>query len=545
MKSSLNLFFLILISTNIASATAYHVGPGQAYSNIGDVPIENLTAGDTLYIHHRSTPYAEKFVLGAAGTQSQPVVIHGVADSGGNLPVITGDGATTRLQLDYWNEVRSVIKVGGTSTPGDNAGYIIIENLDVRSAREAYTFTDDSGNPQQYAGNAASIHIERGDNITIRNCKMRDSGNGLFTGSTATSVLIEYCEVYDNGKENSIYEHNSYTESDGITFQFNKYGRLRTNCLGNNLKDRSKGLVVRYNWIEGGNRQLDLVDSDYAAFYNSQEYRSTYVYSNILVEMQGQGNRQIVHYGGDSGNQTQYRKGTLYFYNNTVISNLPGNNTLFNLSSNDESTDVRNNVIYAQGALEIIADRDGTANLTNNWIQQGWVDALFPSGSGVLNDLGGNITGSLPGFVNQGASDYDIAVGSILIGNATTMHPSVPGSQYPVFEFANSFPDFQARSDYNDIGAISYHDMTGFNHLFNPNKKLLIYPNPSQSAFHIQSNRYRIERVIVLNSLGQVVNQIDEISGKIIFEIIGSSGIYWVQCFLENGDQVNRKVIKH
>lgn len=53
--------------------------------------------------------------------------------------------------------------------------------------------------------------------------------------------------------ESSIYKHNSYTESQGIVFEFNHYGPLRAGCPGNNLKDRSTGTVIRYNWIEGGN----------------------------------------------------------------------------------------------------------------------------------------------------------------------------------------------------------------------------------------------------------------------------------------------------
>jgi hypothetical protein len=30
-----------------AEATTYEVGPGKTYANIGDVPLESLTAGDT------------------------------------------------------------------------------------------------------------------------------------------------------------------------------------------------------------------------------------------------------------------------------------------------------------------------------------------------------------------------------------------------------------------------------------------------------------------------------------------------------------------
>ena len=135
-------------------------------------------------------------------------------------------------------------------------------------------------------------------------------------------------------------------ESQGIIYQYNHYGPLREGCTGNNLKDRSSGCVIRYNWIERGNRQLDLVDSDYPELYNDSSYRETFVYGNILIEHEGTDNSQICHYGGDSGVSSRYRKGWLYFYNNTVVSTRLGNTTLFRLSTNEEYADCRSNIVY-------------------------------------------------------------------------------------------------------------------------------------------------------------------------------------------------------
>ena len=63
--------------------------------------------------------------------------------------------------------------------------------------------------------------------------------------------------------------------------------------------------------------------------------------------------------GGDNGDAATYRKGTLYFYNNTVVSTRSGNTTLFRLSTNDETCDARNNIFYntAAGAnLALLAE---------------------------------------------------------------------------------------------------------------------------------------------------------------------------------------------
>ena len=67
-----------------------------------------------MLIHWRAAPYREKWVICRAGTASAPIIVRGVPDPAtGALPVIDGDGAATRSQLNYWNEARGVIKIGG------------------------------------------------------------------------------------------------------------------------------------------------------------------------------------------------------------------------------------------------------------------------------------------------------------------------------------------------------------------------------------------------------------------------------------------------
>jgi hypothetical protein len=239
------------------AATTYEVGPGHAYASIGAVPWESLMPGDQVLIYWRDTPYKEKWVIGRAGTEAEPIVVRGIAGTGGALPVIDGSDATTRAELDYTNEERGVIKIGSSDTPPDTLPqHLILESLDVRSGRPPFGFTSSNGSGT-YADNAAAIYIEKGAHVTIRNCIIRDSGNGLFIGAfdgETQDILIEGCWLYDNGIEGSIFEHQSYTAARGIVFQHNHYGPLRAGCGGNNLKDRSAGTVIRYNWIEGGNR---------------------------------------------------------------------------------------------------------------------------------------------------------------------------------------------------------------------------------------------------------------------------------------------------
>jgi hypothetical protein len=421
------LWFALLCLSLPAHSATYEVGPGKTYANIGNVPWESMSAGDLVLIFWRQEPYTEKWVIAVQGTQQQPFTVRGVASASGQLPVIDGRNATTRSSINFWNEERAVIKIGGANTPAvQEPSWIVLENLDIRSGRPPYQFTGRNG-ASSYADNAASVFVETGRNLTIRNCILRDSGNGLFVAHTTRNILIEGCSIYDNGIENSAYQHNTYTAAIGIVYQFNNFGPLRTNCLGNNLKDRSAGLVVRYNWIESGNRQLDLVDAeDSMDLVNDPGYRKTFVYGNMLVEPEGAGNSQIVHYGGDSGSLSFYRKGTLHFYNNTVVSTRTGNTTLLRLSTNDETCDCRNNIVWttATGSHLALLSEAGVLHLRNNWLKSGWV-ASHGSLTGTLYDDGANLTGSDPGFIDSVSQDYHLVQQSPCVNAGVTLHPEL------------------------------------------------------------------------------------------------------------------------
>lgn len=448
--------------TSFASAATYEVGPGKPHAEVENVPWESIAPGDTVLIHWRAQPYASKFVLAVPATQSLPFVLRGVAGPAGELPVITGENAQTRTVLNFWNENRAVIKIGGSNNPPDaTPAWITVENLDIRSARPPFQYFSPRGNGA-YINNAASIYVEKGQNITIRNCVLRDSGNGLFVANQSSNVLVEGNWIYDNGNIGSIYEHNSYTEANGITFQFNRYGPLRTGCLGNNLKDRSAGTIVRYNWIESGNRQLDLVESGSASLINLPSYRSTFVYGNILIEPDGAGNSQIVHYGGDNGDTSTYRKGTLYFFNNTVVSTRSGNTTLMRLSTSGESADARNNIVSvtAAGSSLGMIDSEGALRMRNNWFKQGWVRSHGNASANVI-DEGGTIAQAAPGFVDAAGQNFRLIASSSCINAGTanaagasahpvlreyqlhrgsTLRPSSGTMDLGAFEFGDSAP---------------------------------------------------------------------------------------------------------
>lgn len=427
---------LLLLLTAPLGAVTYSVGPGQTYADIGDAPLESLAAGDILEIHWRAAPYAEKFVICAQGTAASPIIVRGIPDGSGNLPVLTGNNAVTRTQLSYWNQERSLIKIGGASVPSDTTPqHIIVENLELRSAHSSYTFTNASGTPGvSYIGNAAAIYIEKGKNITIRGCTIHDCGNGIFVapgGGTTTpasmteNILIRSNYIYGNGNVSSIYEHNTYCEAYGITYEFNHYGPLRTGAGGNNLKCRSGNCVIRYNWIEDGNRQLDLVEAYSSGIQTLTGYGATFVYGNVLIKPVGTSNNQIIHYGGDNGGTQHYRKGTLHLYNNTIYSLRTGNTTLVRLSTNDETCDCRNNIIFvtANGSNLAMLNEAGTINLRNCFTKAGFVNS-HSAGTPTVNVIGGMVTGTDPGWVNAGTQDFTLTTTAASRDVGTTLHAS-------------------------------------------------------------------------------------------------------------------------
>lgn len=427
------LFLAALISLAGAvsvNATVYEVKPGTAMDTIGEVPWATLQPGDTVLIYWRSQGYAEKWVIGRSGTPAQPITIRGVPGPNGELPVIDGRNAVTAPGLNFWSESRGVIKIGGSNVPDNEmASNIVIENLDIRSGHPSYTFTDDSGAQQTYSTSASSIFVELGENITVRNCWIHDSANGFFVASSddavSRNILVEGNYIFGNGVSGSIYQHNNYTAAVGITFQYNRFGPLRPGAPGVNLKDRSAGLVVRYNWIEGGNRNLDLVDGeDSSIIRNDPNYRKTFVYGNILIKQDG-GNNQAVHYGGDSGDEQNYRKGKLYFYNNTLYSIRAGNSVVMRLSTNEELCDARNNIFFNTAAgsnLAMLAEA-GTLTLANNWAKAGWQNSHEGGGfSGSVTGGATMITGTSPGFVDAANQDFRLLPTAAAVNAGTSLH---------------------------------------------------------------------------------------------------------------------------
>ena len=451
--------------TQPAKGTVYEVGPGRTYASIGAVPWDSLGAGDRVRIHARTEPYREKILLSNEGTAAAPISVCGVGDAQGRQPVIDGENATTRPGMRSYfqaTQTRGVITVtvDQSDSWGQKPKYVIIEGLEVRGANAGSTFIDDAGNTASYPENAAGIYVERGENITVRNCLITKNGNGLFVASgdseevLSRNILVEGNTFIANSLVGRDREHHSYIEAVGVVYQYNRYRNTRAGSLGGALKDRSAGTVVRYNWIEGGARALDLVDAEgsFAMVRDLPEYRSTWVYGNV-INLRGEDSASTVHYGGDSGVFDIYRKGTLYFYHNTVVYRVDRSNryhsTIFDIDTNDETAEIWNNVFHVQSETAgadptflFMARGEGVHHFGVNLVSPGIDDVRNPAEWGETFE--GTITGwdsriespgNDPGFTALATDHFRPLGSSAAVDGGTPVPVHVPANRKVTLQY--------------------------------------------------------------------------------------------------------------
>lgn len=389
--------------------TDYQVGPGGGQiASLDQVPWESLQAGDTVRIFYREAPYAGKLLIMAAGTADAPVRVCGVKGPGGERPVVDGAGAVTRRALVYGGDyagpiqqARAVVMIMAepfvwTAFPS----HVQVDGLAIRGAHPDNSFTDTGGAVQRYADFGACVWIDRGHDITIADNEISGCAMGVFSRSSddgafaqTRGIRLVGNSIHGNGIVGSDRVHNTYMQSVGMVYEFNHYGPLREGALGNAIKDRSVGTVLRYNRIEEGAHALDLVEAeDYPlTALADPAYRRTWVYGNQIVKNGSTGT--FVHYGGDhygsepgaNWGEPLFRKGTLYFYNNTVLA-TGSSAALFQLSTTEEHAQAWNNVVFFAPSVTYPSLRassgtgaawtpGGVLTLGRNWLSGNWADA--------------------------------------------------------------------------------------------------------------------------------------------------------------------------
>jgi len=443
------------------------------------VPWASLLGGDVVRLHWRPQPWREKVLISQSGSAKHPIRFCGVPGPRGERPVLDGENATTDKSFAFVHvegERRGLITISirqNDQSWGDKPRHIVIDGLELRNAAVPHSFTNSRGEQRTYLEHAACIFVERGEHITLARNEVHGCGNGLFVASNGSEevvsrdILIDGNYIHDNGSlAHPDRMHGIYSEAIGIVIQNNRFGPNRKGSLGNQLKDRSTGTIVRYNWFEGGSRAIDLVEPEdsFAVVEHMPERHQTWVYGNVLL-LGARASSRPIHYGGDNGAENMYRKGTLFFYDNTMVITTNEKDLYYmavlQLETDDESADVRNNLIYRSGTTHLSwLFEKGTARLGVNWISNGVTTAVDRGPTVKVTAKtemlpgGKTINGDSPGFVNAAADDYCLVPSSPARNAAGDLAP-LPSSLPPTLQYKKHQSAAPRRPERKDLGAFA------------------------------------------------------------------------------------------
>lgn len=458
----------------------FDVGDGKPYTTLGAVPWANLSGGDVVRLHWRPQPWREKILISQSGSATKPIRFCGVSGPKGERPVLDGENATTDKSFDFIHvegERRGLITISirrdGQSW-GDKPRHIVIDGLELRNAAVPHGFTNSRGEKKTYLDHTACIFVERGEHIVMARNDVHGCGNGLFVASNdseevvSRDILIDGNYIHGNGSlSHPDRMHGIYSEAIGIVVQNNRFGPNREGSLGNQLKDRSTGTIVRYNWFEGGSRAIDLVEPEdsFAVVRQMPERHETWVYGNVII-LGARASARPIHYGGDNGSENMYRKGTLFFYDNSMVITTNEKDLYYmavlQLETDDESADVRNNVIYRSGTTHLswLLEK-GTARLGVNWISNGVTTAVDRgptvkvSAKTEMLPEGKTLNGDNPGFVNAAAGDYCLGPSSPARNAAGELAPLLPPGLLPTLQYKKHQHTVPRRAERKDLGAFA------------------------------------------------------------------------------------------
>ena len=319
----------------------FDIGEGKTYSSTHEVELHRLQAGDIVRLFAKSSGegYHEQLFIKGVGTAQLPIIVGGVANAQGDLPLIDGDGALSTPNFGdiYWNEDRQVVLVGQYGQA--KSDYIQLSNIRIQNAVRGGRFVDERNRSGSYAANVAGIRFANIGHAELKYMDITGNENGIFS-STTDELYIHHSSVYENGVTTTTdQEHNFYLGGGAgskVIIEANFIGDLLND--GQQFKSRAETTIFKYNWLEGGkNSLLDFVEDA------NNGKSDAYVYGNVLIKQDPTNNTRVFHFGGDNGSID--RSGDLYFYNNTVIV-YAQRAYLFQLNEDNVHAHVDNNIFY-------------------------------------------------------------------------------------------------------------------------------------------------------------------------------------------------------
>lgn len=360
------LLALTLAALTIPSATV-QVGPGKPYTTI-QAGIDAAAAGDTIEVDAGNYP-GTAVKIGKSGLTLKGVGGRPHLSFSGNIPNDKGI---------------LVVEVATVEN-------LTLENLEISGAQGA-------------SGNAAAVRFQ-GKNLTVRDCFLHHSENGILEGNGAVSgsvILIERSEFAFNGVADSGYEHNMYISASVQSFTL-RYSYSHHSKEGHLVKSRAQENFIIANRIMDEQPVSDNGTTDQSsALIDFPQGGRAYVVGNLLHKgVNSQNKNAAIWYGGENSDNAPHE---LYVVNNTYVSATANNATAMVLARRGTIIFIANNLSLGDGvtilswqAAETGAGRVFT--LANNHVD----DALDKLGMfGTATSAPADVTYSAAGNKNVG-----------------------------------------------------------------------------------------------------------------------------------------------
>lgn len=376
----------------------YEVGPGRPYATLSAVPWTRLFPGDTVRVHWRPEPYAEKVLIPGRGTATAPIRFEGVRGPAGQRPVISGLGAVTGTNTAFasWDVSQYLGLVTVARADGDSPffkpGHIRISGFELRDIQP----TPNGVLPIVWF-EAAAIRLDGAEQVWIEDCDIHDAPTGITARlnggefGLTRDLVIERCLFHRLGAVGSYSGANLNTEVAGITVRSCLLGPPLEGSFGDNVLDRSAGTVFEANRIEGGARMLEIaapIGEVGNLIRNDPRFNLTRVVGNLILVTHREAT-QPVFCGADLSDRDRPRTGTLEMLHNTVL--IRSGTYQVNIPSvgTPVAVDFRGNIIHRAGSerIQLLGDR-GTLNCGVNWVSPGWESVSPAVVNGAANLIG-------------------------------------------------------------------------------------------------------------------------------------------------------------
>ncbi len=344
-------------------AGTIQVGPGKPYKTI-QAGIDAAVDGDTIEVDAGDYPSTAvkigKSSLTLKGVGGRPHL-----SFSGNIPNDKG------------------ILVVEVATVHD----IIFENLEISGAQGA-------------SGNAAAIRFQ-GKNLTVRDCFLHHSQNGILEGNGAVSgsvVLIERTEFAFNGVADSGYEHNMYI-SEGVQSFTLRYSYSHHAKEGHLVKSRAKENYIIANRIMDELPVSDGGTTDQSsALIDLPQGGRAYVVGNLLHKgANSQNKNAAIWFGGENGNNAPHE---LYVVNNTYVSATASSTTAMVLGKRAAIVFIANNLSLGDGVTLLNWQPAESASgrvftVVNNYVDDALDKlALFNGATSATADISYSVSGN-------------------------------------------------------------------------------------------------------------------------------------------------------